>query len=72
MSLAVLGGVPYCECEDFRRRLEPCKHLFACELYRAKIQRKRWEASKAEAAARHERDLEHVGGIAERVLSDIL
>ncbi len=44
VDLAVFGGTESCNCPDFQRYKEPCKHVYAGSLYR----------SKARAAARRE------------------
>ncbi len=44
VDLAVFGGTESCTCPDFQRYKEPCKHVYAGSLYRAK----------ARAAARRE------------------
>lgn len=36
VDLAVFGGTESCNCPDFRRHKEPCKHLYAATIYRAK------------------------------------
>jgi SWIM zinc finger len=39
VSLGILGDEESCTCPDFERRQASCKHIFAADLYRAKIQR---------------------------------
>ncbi len=62
VNLAVLGGEESCSCPDFRRRGDTCKHLTAATLYRAKVQRRRWEEQGAEPSLRRENRRGYVSG----------
>ena len=51
VDLAVFGGTESCDCPDFERHKEPCKHIICATIYRAKarIRARREQAARTTA-----------------------
>jgi hypothetical protein len=52
VDLAVFGGEESCSCPDYQRHKQPCEHIYATSLYRAKARAAARRAQAERTAAR--------------------